>query len=123
MAEIKNHLAVVSGCATGPASRGRAPVAVAALLSGILLAPFLLIDTADEVHYVPYVVLGEAVIDPARHGSSLHAIEDRIEQRSAFNGGQEGKIAGSKWIGGNLEGVGTFPFPPKKRNLRNAAFV
>src|ERR1035441_8874400 len=107
MAEIKNHLAVVSGCATGPASRGRAPVAVAALLSGILLAPFLLIDTADEVHYVPYVVLGEAVIDPARHGSSLHAIEDRIEQAAVIDAVHEGRIAQVAWLGRDVERVGS----------------
>src|ERR1022692_3633225 len=107
MAEIKNHLAVVSGCATGPASRGRAPVAVAALLSGILLAPFLLIDTADEVHYVPYVVLGEAVIDPARHGSSLHAIEGRIEQAAVIDAGHEGRIAQVAWLGRDVERVGS----------------
>src|SRR5664279_6391546 len=93
MAEIKNHLAVVSGWATGPASAGRAPVAVAALLSGILLAPFLLIDTADEVHNVPYVVLAEAVIDPARHGRSRNTIKNRIKQAAVVDAGHEGRVA------------------------------
>src|ERR1017187_1155253 len=118
MAEIKNHLAVVSGWATGPASRGRAPVAVAALLSGILLAPFLLIDTADEVHNVPYVVLAEAVIDPARHGRSLHAIEDRIEQAAVIHAGHKGRIAQVARLGRDIERVGSLAIGLDRKSTR-----
>src|ERR1039457_3670094 len=106
MALSKNHLAVVSEWATGPASAGRTPVAVAALLSGILLAPFLLIDAADEVHDVSYVVGGEAVIDPARHGRPLDAVEHGVEDAAVIDAGEEGRIAEVARFGRNVERVG-----------------
>src|ERR1035441_209985 len=112
MALSKNHLAVVSGWATGPASAGRAPVAVTALLSGILLAPFLRIDTADEVHNVPYVVGGEAVIDPARHGRALDAVKHGVEDAAVGDAGDEGRIAEVARFGRNVERVGSLAVGP-----------
>src|SRR6185369_17387660 len=73
----KNHLAVESACI--PAPRSAAACTWTALLSGILRAP-VLVDTADEVHDIADVVLRNPVIDPGRHGGSLHAVEDGIEQ-------------------------------------------
>src|SRR5450755_931295 len=93
MALIKNHFAVVSGWAMGPAWAGDAPVTAAALLSGILLAPFFWIDAADKIHNVPYVVFAEAVVDPARHGGALHTVEHGVEEAAVVYGGHEGRIA------------------------------
>src|SRR5260370_33336075 len=93
MALIKNHFAVVSGWSMRPVPACLRSAAVAALTSGILLAPLSLIKAVDEVHNVPYVGLGEAVIDPARHGRALHAVEHGVEEAAVIDAGDEGRIA------------------------------
>src|SRR6516225_12422870 len=108
MALIKNHFAVVSEWSVGPIPAGFRPAVVAALTSGILLAPLFLIDAVDEVHNVPYVSLGEAVIDPTRHGGTLHAVEDGFEEAAVIDAGDEGRIAQVARFGRDVERVGSF---------------
>src|SRR5260370_13543952 len=107
MALIKNHFAVVSGWSMGPVPACLRSAAVAALTSGILLAPLSLIDAVDEVHNVTYVVLGEAVIDPTRHGCALNAVEDGVEEAAVIDAGDEGRIAQVAWSGRDVERVGS----------------
>src|SRR5260370_4338393 len=105
MALIKNHFAVVSGWSMRPVPACLRSAAVAALTSGILLAPLSLINAVDEVHNVPYVGLGEAVIDPARHGRALHAVEHGVEEAAVIDAGDEGRIAQVPRFGRDVERV------------------
>src|SRR5947209_1170238 len=64
----RNHFAVVSRCASGWLVSGKV----------LTLRGCGTVETADEVHDVAGVALRN-VIDPRRHGSALHAVENGIE--------------------------------------------
>src|SRR5271157_2138434 len=107
MALMRNHLAVVSVwtvAAPGAAWAGWTP---GPLVSGILTPGRFHIDAADEVDEVAHIFLGEPVVDPRRHGSALHAVEDGIEETAVGNPIDKPTVAQVARVGQNVERVRT----------------
>ena len=56
----------------------------------------------------PTSFLREAVVDPARHGGALDAVEHGVEQAAVIDAGDEGRIAQVARVRQDVERVGSF---------------